>query len=79
MSGKLSGVVSLTDVLNLFAKVSGLEPREPDEARRLRRRSSSSSVRTGEGSVGGSSVRSSVEVERRSGDVGRGSGTLPHR
>ncbi|KAF2798232.1 hypothetical protein K505DRAFT_233713 [Melanomma pulvis-pyrius CBS 109.77] len=45
LSGRLSGVVSLTDVLNLFAKVSGLHPHDPDEARQARRRSSSSSMR----------------------------------
>lgn len=45
MSGRLSGVISLTDVLNLFARASGLHPHDPDEARRARRRSSSSSVR----------------------------------
>jgi hypothetical protein len=45
LSGRLSGVISLTDVLNLFAKASGLHPHDPDEARRARRRSSSSSIR----------------------------------
>ncbi|EAT78143.1 protein SDS23 [Parastagonospora nodorum] len=45
LSGRLSGVISLTDVLNLFAKASGLHPHDPDEARRARRRSSSSSMR----------------------------------
>ncbi|KAF2813884.1 uncharacterized protein BDZ99DRAFT_366314, partial [Mytilinidion resinicola] len=45
MSGRLCGVVSLTDVLNLFAKASGLKPHDPDETRRARRRSSSSSMR----------------------------------
>ncbi len=43
MSGRLSGVVSLTDILNLFARASGLHPTDPDEARRNRRGSSSSS------------------------------------
>ncbi|ORY09772.1 hypothetical protein BCR34DRAFT_567910 [Clohesyomyces aquaticus] len=45
LSGRLSGVISLTDVLNLFARASGLHPHDPDEARRARRRSSSSSMR----------------------------------
>ena len=43
MSGRLSGVVSLTDVLNLFARASGLNPNDPNMTRRRRRRSSSSS------------------------------------
>jgi len=45
ISGRLSGVVSLTDILNLFAKTSGLRPSDPSEQRARRRRSSSSSVR----------------------------------
>lgn len=45
LSGRLSGVISLTDILNLFARASGLHPHNPDEARRARRRSSSSSMR----------------------------------
>ncbi|KAF2129775.1 hypothetical protein P153DRAFT_385007 [Dothidotthia symphoricarpi CBS 119687] len=45
LSGRLSGVISLTDVLNVFARVSGLHPHDPDDARRARRRSSSSSMR----------------------------------
>lgn len=45
MSGRLSGVVSLTDVLNVLARASGLSPGDPDETRRRRRRSSSSSTR----------------------------------
>ncbi|KAF2267631.1 hypothetical protein CC78DRAFT_423010, partial [Lojkania enalia] len=44
LSGRLSGVISLTDILNLFARASGLHPHDPDEARRARRRSSSSSM-----------------------------------
>ena len=43
MSGRLSGVVSLTDILNLFARASGLNPSDPSETRRHRRRSSSAS------------------------------------
>ncbi|KAK3954730.1 hypothetical protein QBC32DRAFT_73642 [Pseudoneurospora amorphoporcata] len=45
LSGRLTGVVSLTDILNLFAKSSGLRPLDPSEQRARRRRSSSSSVR----------------------------------
>ncbi|KAL7275853.1 cell separation during budding [Rhizina undulata] len=45
MSGRLTGVVSLTDILNLFARSSGLAPTDPMETRRQRRRSSSSSIR----------------------------------
>ncbi|KAF7714251.1 Uncharacterized protein PECH_008922 [Penicillium ucsense] len=53
LSGRLVGVVSLTDILNLHARASGLNPADPDESRR-RRRSSSSSV----------SVRRSAEMGR---------------
>ena len=56
ISGRLSGVVSLTDVLNLFAKATGLHPEDPEEMRR-RRRGSSSSSRSG--------VRPSMESVRR--------------
>ncbi|KAI9724591.1 MAG: cell separation during budding [Chrysothrix sp. TS-e1954] len=56
MSGRLSGVISLTDVLNLVAKAGGLAPHEPDEARRQRRRSSSSSLRMSMDSARSSSV-----------------------
>ncbi|KAF2025064.1 hypothetical protein EK21DRAFT_104258 [Setomelanomma holmii] len=45
LSGRINGVISLTDVLNLFARASGLHPHDPDQARRARRRSSSSSMR----------------------------------
>jgi CBS domain-containing protein len=45
ISGHLVGVISLTDVLNLFARASGLHPTDPNEIRKGRRRSSSSSVR----------------------------------
>lgn len=45
ISGHLVGVVSLTDVLILFAKASGLQALEPVDIRNRRRRSSSSSVR----------------------------------
>ena len=45
ISGKLIGVISLTDVLNVFAKSTGLHPGDPEEQRARRRRSSSSSMR----------------------------------
>ncbi|KAJ6788917.1 hypothetical protein PWT90_00128 [Aphanocladium album] len=45
LSGKLTGVISLTDVLNTFAKTTGLKPGDPNEQRARRRRSSSSSIR----------------------------------
>lgn len=45
LSGRLMGVVTLTDILNLFAKSSGLHPSDPSEQRARRRRSSSSSLR----------------------------------
>jgi CBS domain-containing protein len=45
ISGKLVGVVSLTDILILFAKAGGLHAVDPQELRMRRRRSSSSSVR----------------------------------
>ncbi|KAH0300158.1 hypothetical protein KCU71_g12084, partial [Aureobasidium melanogenum] len=60
LGGHLNGVVSLTDVLNLFARVSGLNPLDPDETRRRRRRSSSHS-----------SMRASVDSFRSSIDLGR--------
>lgn len=68
ISGHISGVVSLTDLLNLFAHVSGLSPVDPDETRRRRRRSSSSSVRK---SVDG--LRSSIDIGRGGVDAVRGS------
>lgn len=54
LSGRLVGVVSLTDVLNLHARASGLSPADPAESRSRRRRSSSSSI----------SVRQSGEIGR---------------
>ncbi len=45
LSGRLIGVVTLTDILNLFAKTTGLNPTDPSEQRARRRRSSSSSLR----------------------------------
>ncbi|OJJ59381.1 hypothetical protein ASPSYDRAFT_861110 [Aspergillus sydowii CBS 593.65] len=54
LSGRLVGVVSLTDILNLHARASGLSPADPAESRSRRRRSSSSSI----------SVRRSGEIGR---------------
>ncbi|KAI9743230.1 MAG: cell separation during budding [Claussenomyces sp. TS43310] len=59
MSGRLSGVISLTDVLNLFATQTGLSPLDPREQRKQRRRSSSISVRP---SI--DSVRGSIDLRR---------------
>jgi hypothetical protein len=56
MSGCLIGVVSLTDVLNLFARQSGLQTSDPSEERTYRRRSSSVSLRPSIDSGRGSSV-----------------------
>ncbi|KAI0127369.1 hypothetical protein BJ170DRAFT_595238 [Xylariales sp. AK1849] len=58
LSGHLTGVVTLTDILNLFAKTSGLHPSDPSEQRARRRRSSSSSLRPSEAS------RSSIDIRR---------------
>lgn len=69
MSARLSGVVSLTDVLNLFARASGLQPSDPEEARRARRGSSASaSSRSG---VSGRGAGAAEERERvRGGQFG---------
>ncbi|KXJ90627.1 hypothetical protein Micbo1qcDRAFT_196107 [Microdochium bolleyi] len=45
LSGRLTGVITLTDILNLFAKSTGLKPSDPNEQRARRRRSSSASLR----------------------------------
>ena len=45
ISGRLVGVVSLTDILILFAKAGGLSVADPADIRMRRRRSSSSSQR----------------------------------
>lgn len=74
MSGRLSGVVSLTDILNLFARASGLSPGDPEEIRKRRRRSSSSSSRPNV-----ESVRASAEYMRASGELGRSSSTSSRR
>jgi len=44
LSGHLVSVISLTDILNLYARASGLSPADPAESRSRRRRSSSSSL-----------------------------------
>lgn len=59
LSGTLSGVVSLTDVLNMFARSTGLNPSDPGEQRARRRRSSSSSVRPSL-----DSARASLDIRR---------------
>lgn len=59
LSGRLTGVVTLTDILNLFARTSGLNPTDPSEQRARRRRSSSSSIRP---SLDAS--RSSIDIRR---------------
>ncbi len=59
LSGRLTGVVSMTDILNLFAKSSGLRAADPTEQRARRRRSSSSSVRPSL-----DSARASVDFRR---------------
>jgi hypothetical protein len=56
ISGRLTGVISLTDVLNLFARQSGLNPLSPNDNRARRRRSSSSSMRPSIDSARGSSI-----------------------
>lgn len=76
LSGRLSGVVSLTDILNLFAKASGLHPVDPTEMRRYRRRSSSASVRRSVESSRsesiGASASSSVGDLSRSASITKG-------
>lgn len=72
MSGRLTGVVSLTDILHLIARSAGLAPEDPGEARRQRRRSSSSSMRAsfdqGRGSLDLRELREhrggSIEIRR---------------
>ncbi|KOS23433.1 Protein SDS23 [Escovopsis weberi] len=59
LSGKLTGVVSLTDILNMFAKSTGLHPSDPREQRARRRRSSSSSIRPSL-----DSTRPSIDIRR---------------
>lgn len=52
LSGCLVGVVSLTDILNLHARASGLSPADPAEVRQRRRSSSSSMNVRRSGEVG---------------------------
>lgn len=59
LSGRLIGVVTLTDILNLFAKSTGLNPSDPSEQRARRRRSSSSSIRPSL-----ESSRASIDIRR---------------
>ncbi|KIW69744.1 hypothetical protein PV04_05602 [Phialophora macrospora] len=73
ISGRLVGVVSLTDILILFARVGGLvDVADPNEIRARRRRSSSSSVRKSMDlgqrpsvSSGNSGLRPSGELSRK--------------
>jgi CBS domain-containing protein len=58
MSGRLTGVISLTDILNAFAKSTGLHPTDPGAQRARRRKSSSSSMRVSIDSIRGPSVDS---------------------
>ncbi|KAI0005218.1 hypothetical protein F4779DRAFT_630195 [Xylariaceae sp. FL0662B] len=59
VSGRLIGVVTLTDILNLFARASGLNPSDPNEQRARRRRSSSCSIRPSL-----DSSRASIDIRR---------------
>jgi len=56
ISGTLTGVVSLTDILNCFAKSTGLHPTDPGAQRARRRKSSSSSMRASIDSMRAGSV-----------------------
>lgn len=69
ISGKLTGVISLTDVLNLFARQSGLQTQDPSEERQYRRRSESIS----------SVSRPSMDMSRPSFDSVSGRGSLDVR
>jgi hypothetical protein len=69
MSGRLAGVVSLTDILNLFARASGLTPGDPEVARRRRRQSSGSGMRPsldGAGRPSAEALREATAVKRQS-------------
>lgn len=76
ISGRLVGVVSLTDILILFARVGGLNVADPIDIRNRRRRSSSSSVRKSF-DLGqrpqGNSLRPSGELARKSSQALAGS------
>ncbi len=66
ISGKLTGVVSLTDVLNLFARQSGMVTQDPSEERQYRRRSvsvSSTNSRSARASMDGGRG-SSIDMRR---------------
>lgn len=63
MSGHLIGVVSLTDILILFARTGGMSVADPQELRLRRRRSSSGSVRRSV-DFGGRPPRPSSEFSR---------------
>ena len=69
ISGRLVGVLSLTDILILFAKCGGLETADPNEIRLRRRRSSSSSVRRSL-DLGSRPIRPSSDLSRRISDKG---------
>jgi len=69
ISGRLVGVLSLTDILILFAKVGGLETADPNEIRLRRRRSSSSSVRRSI-DLGSRPMRPSGDLSRRPSEMG---------
>lgn len=66
LAGHLSGVISLTDILNLYARASGLHPADLEEARRKRRGSSSSSTGASAGAGAGAGVRGSLDSARGS-------------
>lgn len=75
ISGRLVGVVSLTDILILFARAGGLDVADPIDLRNRRRRSSSSSMRKSMDSgprppATSSSLRPSGELARKSSQPG---------
>jgi len=69
ISGRLVGVVSLTDILILLAKAGGLETADPNEIRLRRRRSSSSSIRKSM-DLGSRPMRPSGDLSRRTSEKG---------
>ncbi|KAK9470498.1 uncharacterized protein V1510DRAFT_422870 [Dipodascopsis tothii] len=84
LGGRLIGVVSLTDILNLLARTAGGDSADPHEARRQRRRSSSSSTRSsfsleGPTTASSASSRRSVSIDRGNmrGSFDRGSSRPP--
>lgn len=62
ISGQLVGVISLTDILYILARHAGKDYLDPDSARRQRRRSSTSSVRT-QSSM--DKLRRSLSIDKR--------------